>query len=234
MISSGTAPSPNDVRRLLAHASKFIPDDADQRFLSPISPRPFRSRRCDHGDAEAALSTNTQRLFARRVHAEMVNFVGSVEKRRCVKCLESPVSVWVSLHRWYLHRVSDRRYRAQAHAVSSWLTREARRALGSRLTPDQDRQLDYFHLFFARAVYRELSRHQGFCPISNAQVLSPTTLFAEAMRYARIAPTDPIIRCLPHVRIRIVPEWVKVYGIGTPHHAPITLYPDSFATQTRL
>ncbi len=149
------------------------------------------------------------------------------------KMREYLLSLWISLNAWYLHRSADRRYRAQAHAVSAWLTREVRRALGNRLTPERDRALDFFHLFFARAVYRELARHQGFYPISNAQLLSPTSLFEEAMRYARIAPNDPIIGCLPHVRIRIVPEWVKVYGIGTPHHAPITLYPASFAAQTR-
>jgi hypothetical protein len=150
------------------------------------------------------------------------------------KLLEYLLSLWISLSTWYLHRSSDKRCRAQAHAVSAWVTREVRRALGSRLTLEQDRALDYFHLFFARAVHRELIRNQGFYPISNAQILSPTALFEEAMRYARIAPTDPIIECLPHARIRIVPGWVKVYGIGTPHHAPITLFPVSLATQIRL
>jgi hypothetical protein len=31
---------------------------------------------------------------------------------------------------------------------------------------------------------------------------------------------------LPHVRIRIVPGWVKVYLVNVPHNAPLAAYQD--------
>jgi hypothetical protein len=135
------------------------------------------------------------------------------------------VSEWT----WQFNRTTTRRYRAQAHVVAAWVVREVRRTLRRGIPTDLDWELDLFQLFLASGIYRELVKNQGYYPISNSPLLSPTALFEQAIREARIHPPEPVILALPHVRIRIVPGWVKVYGVSTPMDAPTVLYPEKYA-----
>lgn len=136
--------------------------------------------------------------------------------------------VWqgiVSVVTWHWRRNAEERYRLQSHIVAAWVVREVRNVIGGHISTDLSWELDQFQLFLAKGIYRELLTNEGYFPISNAPLMSPTAVLYEALQEARINPPEPVIRALPHVRIRIVPGWVKVYGIGTPHAAPLTLYP---------
>lgn len=136
--------------------------------------------------------------------------------------------VVLSAFSWCLHRTVASRYRAQAHVTAAWVVREVRKVLNGRVNGDLAWELDQFQLFLAHAIYRELVRNNGCYPISNSPLLSPTALFYEAIKSARINPPAQVINALPHVRIRIVPGWVKVYGIGMHESAPTVLYPAQF------
>jgi hypothetical protein len=127
---------------------------------------------------------------------------------------------------WYPHHGRSRRYRAQSHIAAAWVAREIRKLLSKAISLDLEWQLDQFQLFLARAIFLELERNDGFYPITNSPFLSPAALFAQAIQDARIYPPQPVIDALPHMRIRIVPGWVKVYSIGHPNDAPLVLYPE--------
>ena len=137
-------------------------------------------------------------------------------------------SIVLSAYSWCLHRTLAGRYRSQANVTSAWVVREVRRTLEGRVSEDLAWQLDQFQLFLAHFIYRELVKNNGYYPISNSPLLSPTALFHEAIQAARITPPEPVVNALPHVRIRIVPGWVKVYGIGLHEAAPTVLYPSEF------
>jgi hypothetical protein len=138
-------------------------------------------------------------------------------------------SVVLSAFSWRFHRTVASRYRSQAHVTAAWVVREVRRAMNGHVDTELAWQLDQFQLFLAHFIQRELFRNSGYYPISNSPLLSPTALFFEAIQAARIHPPEPVVRALPHVRIRIVPGWVKVYGIGLHEAAPTVLYPNEFA-----
>lgn len=138
-------------------------------------------------------------------------------------------SVALSAYSWCFHRGVAARYRSQASVTAAWVVREVRKGFGGRLDEDLAWQLDQFQLFLAHFIQRELVKNNGYYPISNSPFMSPTALFFEAVRAARIHPPEPVIKALPHVRIRIVPGWVKVYGIGMHEAAPTVLYPSEFA-----
>jgi len=142
---------------------------------------------------------------------------------------QSAFAFFVSRCTWCFHRTAARRYRAQAHVVAAWVVREVRRVLHTPVTTDLAWELDQFQLFLAHTIYSELVKNQGYCPISNSPLLSPTALFQHAIQDAQIYPPAPVVRALPHVHIRIVPGWVKVYAIGIPQSAPLVLYPGEFA-----
>jgi hypothetical protein len=145
------------------------------------------------------------------------------------RILHTATSVALSTLSWWFHRTNASRYRAQSHVTAAWVVREVRKVLHVRVDDDMAWQLDQFQLFLAHFIYRELVRNNGYYPISNAPLLSPTGLFYEAIQAARIHPPEPVIQALPHVRIRIVPGWVKVYGFGMTEAAPTVLYPEEFA-----
>jgi hypothetical protein len=147
------------------------------------------------------------------------------------RILHTITSVVLSAFTWCFHRTNASRYRAQAHVTASWVVREVRKVLHVQVDDDLAWQLDQFQLFLAHFIYRELVKNNGYYPISNSPLLSPTALFFEAIQAARIHPPEPVIQALPHVRIRIVPGWVKVYGFGMHETAPTVLYPDEFASR---
>lgn len=149
----------------------------------------------------------------------------------CASVCQALSAFFVSLYTWHSHRSADPRYRAQAHVVAAWVVREVRRVFNGKMTRELDWELDQFQLFLASLIHRELIRNNGYYPISNSPLLSPTALFEQAVLEARIHPPEPVYQALPHVRIRIVPGWVKVYGVGTPQSAPTVLYPTEYARE---
>jgi hypothetical protein len=137
-------------------------------------------------------------------------------------------SLALSAYSWLCHKGDASRDRSQAHVTAAWVVREVRKVIANKVDEDLAWQLDQFQLFLAHFIYRELVRNNGYYPISNSPLLSPTALFHEAIQAAKIHPPEPVVTALPHVRIRIVPGWVKVYGIGDHTTAPTVLYPPEF------
>ena len=145
--------------------------------------------------------------------------------------MQAAANIWMSAFNWLFRRGTLSRYQAQANVTAAWVVREVRKVISVRVSHDLAWELDEFQLFLARAIYRELVLNNGYFPISNTPLMSPAALFYEAIRSARIHPPEPVIQALPHVRIRIVPGWVKVYGVGLHESAPQVLYPVQYANQ---
>jgi hypothetical protein len=145
--------------------------------------------------------------------------------------MQAATNIWISVFNRLFRRGTLARYQTQANVTAAWVVREVRKVISVRVSHDLAWELDEFQLFLARAIYRELINNNGYFPISNTPLMSPTALFYEALRSARIHPPEPVIQALPHVRIRIVPGWVKVYGVGLHESAPLVLYPVQYANQ---
>jgi len=145
--------------------------------------------------------------------------------------MQAIANICAAVYNWCFRRGTLSRYQSQANVTAAWVVREVRKVIHVKVSNDLAWELDEFQLFLSRAIYRELIRNNGYYPISNSPLLSPTALFFEAIRSAHIHPPDPVIQALPHVRIRIVPGWVKVYGLGLHESAPLVLYPAQFANQ---
>ena len=125
-----------------------------------------------------------------------------------------------------MHRSFKPIWKLQSKVASLWVVREILRVLKPDRKSAISWDLDQFQLFLCSEIFDELCRGHGYFSVENASPGVAAPIFARALDSAHIVQSRQMIIMLPHVRIRIVPGWVKVYMVNLPESAPLAVFRD--------